>query len=90
MEKIAAAQMAGAVMAGCVPEIMRVLLPLLRAGVMSDNIHGVQATTHFAAPLVIIRRGRCGRQEVGYCVASQEIFFPNVAPGRQLAGRAFS
>jgi len=51
VEKIAA----NAVMAGCVPDMMRVLLPLVRA-VCDErlNVHGVQATTHFAAPLVII------------------------------------
>ena len=52
VEKIAA----NAVMAGCKPEMMRVLIPLVRA-VCDErfNIHGVQATTHFAAPLVIRR-----------------------------------
>ena len=51
VEKIAA----NAVMAGCVPEMMRVLLPLLRAACDERfNLHGVQATTHFAAPLVMI------------------------------------
>jgi len=51
VEKIAA----NAVMAGCAPEMMRVLIPLVRA--LCDerlNIHGVQATTHFAAPLVVV------------------------------------
>ena len=51
VEKIAA----NAVMAGCVPEMMRVLIPLVRA-VCDErfNAHGVQATTHFAAPLIIV------------------------------------
>jgi peroxiredoxin len=51
LEKIAA----NAVMAGCVPNMMRVLLPLVRA-VCDErlNVHGVQATTHFAAPLVVM------------------------------------
>ena len=46
---------ANAVKAGCVPDVMRVLPPLVRA-VCDErfNVHGVQATTHFATPLVII------------------------------------
>jgi len=45
VEKIAA----NAVMAGCLPEMMPVLVPLVRA-VCDErfNAHGVQATTHFA------------------------------------------
>ena len=51
VEKIAA----NAVMAGCRPEMMRVLIPLIRAACDEQfNIHGVQATTHFAAPLIIV------------------------------------
>ncbi len=51
VEKIAA----NAVMAGCQPGMMRVLIPLIRAACDERfNIHGVQATTHFAAPLVIV------------------------------------
>ena len=45
VEKIAA----NAVMAGCEPKMMRALIPLLRA-VCDErfNVHGIQATTHFA------------------------------------------
>src|SRR5581483_533283 len=51
VEKIAA----NAVMAGCEPRLMRILIPLVRAACDERlNIHGVQATTHFAAPLVIV------------------------------------
>src|SRR5262249_42678818 len=51
VEKIAA----NAVMAGCLPPMMRVLLPLVRAACDEGfNAHGVQATTHFAAPLPTI------------------------------------
>ncbi len=61
VEKIAA----NAVMAGCVPEMMRVLLPLLRAACDERfNTHGVQATTHFAAPLMMINGPV--RQELGF------------------------
>ena len=51
VEKIAA----NAVMAGCEPAMMRVLIPLVRA--MCDerfDLHGLQATTHIAMPLIII------------------------------------
>ena len=62
VEKIAA----NAVMAGCVPEMMRVLIPLVRAACDERfNLHGVQATTHFAAPLIIVNgpvRQRAGFQ----------------------------
>jgi hypothetical protein len=82
VEKIAA----NAVMAGCVPEMMRVLLPLVRAA--SDerfNIHGVQATTHFAAPLVMINGPV--RQELGFW--SRQNVFSNVARANSSLGRAF-
>jgi hypothetical protein len=81
VEKIAA----NAVMAGCLPEIMQVLVPLVRA--LCDerfNAHGVQATTHFAAPLIIVNgpiRKRLGfhfRQNV----------FSNVARANSTLGRA--
>ena len=51
VEKIAA----NAVMAGCEPAMMRVLVPMVRA--MCDerfDLHGLQATTHLAMPLIII------------------------------------
>src|SRR5258708_6428508 len=81
VEKIAA----NAVMAGCPPELMRVLLPLVRA-VCDErfNIHGVQATTHFAAPLVIINGPV--RRQLGFW--SQRNVFSNVARANSTVGRA--
>ncbi|HLJ27043.1 MAG TPA: TlpA disulfide reductase family protein [Candidatus Angelobacter sp.] len=81
VEKIAA----NAVMAGCAPEMMRVLLPLVRA-VCDErfNIHGVQATTHFAAPLVIINGPV--RQQLGFW--SRQNVFSNVARANSTLGRA--
>ncbi|MGH9823438.1 MAG: peroxiredoxin family protein [Blastocatellia bacterium] len=81
VEKIAA----NAVMAGCVPEMMRVLVPLVRA--VTDerfNIHGVQATTHFAAPLVIVNGPV--RKELGFVSASNA--FSNVGRANSTLGRA--
>ncbi len=82
VEKIAA----NAVMAGCKPEMMRVLIPLVRA-VCDErfNIHGVQATTHFAAPLVIINGPI--RKELGFVCGSN--VFSNVARANSTLGRAF-
>jgi hypothetical protein len=81
VEKIAA----NAVMAGCKPEIMRVLIPLVRA-VCDErfNIHGVQATTHFAAPLVIVNGPV--RNELGFACGSN--VFSNVARTNSTVGRA--
>jgi len=82
VEKIAA----NAVMAGCVPEMMRVLLPLLRAACDERfNLHGVQATTHFAAPLVMINGPV--RKELGFW--SRQNVFSNVAHANSSLGRAF-
>jgi peroxiredoxin len=82
IEKIAA----NAVMAGCVPKMMRVLLPLLRAACDERfNLHGVQATTHFAAPLVMINGPV--RQELGFW--SRQNVFSNVARANSTMGRAF-
>jgi peroxiredoxin len=82
VEKIAA----NAVMAGCAPEIMRVLLPLLRAACDERfNIHGVQATTHFAAPLVMINGPV--RHELGFW--SRQNVFSNVARANSTLGRSF-
>jgi peroxiredoxin len=82
VEKIAA----NAVMAGCVPEMMRVLLPLLRAACDERfNLHGVQATTHFAAPLVMINGPV--RKELGFW--SKQNVFSNVARANSSLGRAF-
>ena len=81
VEKIAA----NAVMAGCQPEMMRVLIPLVRA-VCDErfNIHGVQATTHFAAPLVIVNGPI--RRELGFVCGSN--VFSNVARANSTLGRA--
>ena len=81
VEKIAA----NAVMAGCRPEMMRVLVPLVRA-VCDErfNIHGVQATTHFAAPLVIVNGPI--RRDLGF--ASGSNVFSNVARANSTLGRA--
>ena len=81
VEKIAA----NAVMAGCKPEMMRVLIPLVRA-VCDElfNIHGVQATTHFAAPLVIVNGPIRG--ELGFAYGSN--VFSNVARANSTLGRA--
>ncbi len=82
VEKIAA----NAVMAGCVPEMMRVLLPLLRAACDERfNLHGVQATTHFAAPLVMINGPV--RHELGFWW--KQNVFSNVARANSSLGRAF-
>jgi len=81
VEKIAA----NAVMAGCKPEMMRVLIPLVRA-VCDErfNVHGVQATTHFAAPLVIVNGPI--RRELGFACGSN--VFSNVARANSTVGRA--
>jgi peroxiredoxin len=81
VEKIAA----NAVMAGCVPEMMRVLLPLVRAACDERfNIHGVQATTHFAAPLIIVNGPV--RRQLGFW--SRQNVFSNVARANSTLGRA--
>jgi redoxin len=82
VEKIAA----NAVMAGGRPEMMRVLLPLVRAACDERfNIHGVQATTHFAAPLVMINGPV--RHELGFWY--KQNVFSNVARANSSLGRAF-
>ena len=81
VEKIAA----NAVMAGCMPEMMRVLIPLVRAACDERfNAHGVQATTHFAAPLIIVNGPV--RKELGFA-AGQNVF-SNVARANSTLGRA--
>jgi peroxiredoxin len=81
VEKIAA----NAVMAGCPPEMMRVLIPLVRAVCDENfNAHGVQATTHFAAPLIIINGPV--REELGFW--SMQNVFSNVARANSTLGRA--
>jgi hypothetical protein len=81
VEKIAA----NAVMAGCRPEQMRVLIPLVRA-VCDErfNAHGWQATTHFAAPLVMVNGPV--RHELGYHCGQN--LFSNVARANSTTGRA--
>jgi hypothetical protein len=81
VEKIAA----NAVMAGCVPEMMSVLVPLTRA-VCDErfNAHGLQATTHFAAPLIIINGPV--RKELGF--HSGQNLFSNVSRSNSTLGRA--
>lgn len=81
VEKIAA----NAVMAGCQPAMMRVLIPLVRA-VCDErfNAHGVQATTHFAAPLIMINGPVRG--ELGFW--SKQNVFSNVARANSTLGRA--
>jgi hypothetical protein len=81
IEKIAA----NAVMAGCEPRMMRVLIPLMRA--IADerfNAHGVQATTHFAAPLIIVNGPI--RNELAF--HSRQNVFSNVARSNSTLGRA--
>jgi peroxiredoxin len=81
VEKIAA----NAVMAGCPPEMMRVLIPLVRAICDENfNTHGVQATTHFAAPLIVINGPV--RKELGFW--SRQNVFSNVARANSTLGRA--
>ena len=81
VEKIAA----NAVMAGCEPPMMRVLVPLVRAACDERfNLHGAQATTHFAAPLVIVNGPV--RRELGF--ACGQNVFSNVARANSTLGRA--
>jgi peroxiredoxin len=81
VEKIAA----NAVMAGCPPEMMRVLIPLVRAVCDENyNLHGIQATTHFAAPLIIINGPI--RNELGFVSGGN--VFSNVARANTSLGRA--
>ncbi len=82
VEKIAA----NAAMAGCEPALMRVLIPLIRAACDERfNLHGVQATTHFAAPLVILNGPV--RNELGFHCSGN--VFSNVARSNSTVGRAF-
>jgi peroxiredoxin len=81
VEKIAA----NASMAGCDPAMMRVLVPLVRA--ICDerfNIHGIQATTHFAAPLVVLNGPI--RKDLGFACGSNVL--SNVSRANSSLGRA--
>ena len=81
VEKIAA----NAVMAGCLPPMMRVLIPLVRA-VCDErfNAHGVQATTQFVAPLVVMN----GPVRTALGFHSRQNLFSNVARANSAVGRA--
>jgi hypothetical protein len=81
VEKVAA----NAVMAGCLPEHMEVLVPVVRA-VCDErfNLHGVQATTNSATPLVIVSGPAAER--LGF--ASGAGVFGNVARANSTVGRA--
>lgn len=81
VEKVAA----NAVMAGCKPEYLEVLFPMVRA--MCDerfNLHGVQATTHSATPLTILSGPAAER--LGF--ASGAGVFGNVSRANSTVGRA--
>jgi peroxiredoxin len=81
VEKIAA----NAVMAGCAPEMMKVLIHLVRAVCDETfNIHGIQATTHFATPLILINGPI--RNELSF--HSKKNLFSNVARANSTLGRA--
>ena len=81
IEKIAA----NAVMAGCKPEYMEVLLPVVRAACDERfNLHGVQATTNSATPLIILSGPAAKR--LGF--ASGAGVFGNVARANSSVGRA--
>jgi hypothetical protein len=65
---------------------MRMLIPLLRAACDERfNLHGVQATTHFAAPLIILNGPL--RRELGFRCEGN--VFSNVARSNSTLGRAF-
>jgi peroxiredoxin len=82
VEKIAA----NGVMAGCAPQLLPTLITLVRAACDERfNLHGVQATTHFAAPLIIVNGPI--RRELGF--ASRNNVFSNVARTNSSVGRAF-
>ncbi|MBI3207311.1 MAG: TlpA family protein disulfide reductase [Candidatus Solibacter usitatus] len=82
VEKVAA----NAVMAGCEPRLLPVLISLVRAACDERfNLHGIQATTHFAAPLVILNGPL--RKELGFTCAGN--VFSNVARSNSTLGRAF-
>ncbi len=81
VEKVAA----NAVMAGCRPEYMEVLVPVVRA-VCDErfNLHGVQATTHSATPLTIVSGPAADR--LGF--VSGAGVFGNTARANSTVGRA--
>jgi peroxiredoxin len=76
---------ANAVMAGCKPEYMEVLFPVVRAACDERfNLHGVQATTHSATPLTIVSGPAAER--LGF--ASGAGVFGNVSRANSTVGRA--
>ena len=76
---------ANAVMAGCKPEYMEVLIPVIRGACDERfNLHGVQATTHTATPLIILSGPAAKR--LGF--ASGAGVFGNVARANSSVGRA--
>jgi peroxiredoxin len=82
IEKIAA----NAVMAGCRPEHMEALVPLVRAACDERfNLHGLQATTHSATPLAIVSGEIVTR--LGF--NSGAGLFSNAARANSSVGRAF-
>ena len=81
IEKIAA----NAVMAGCKPEYMEVLIPVVRAACDERfNLHGVQATTHSATPLIMLSGPAAKR--LGF--AGGAGVFGNVSRANSSVGRA--
>lgn len=81
VEKVAT----NAVMAGCKPEYMEVLCPMVRAACDERfNLHGVQATTHSATPLTILSGPAAER--LGF--ASGAGVFGNVSRANSTVGRA--
>jgi peroxiredoxin len=81
VEKLAA----NAVMAGCKSEYMEVLVPMVRAACDERfNLHGVQATTNSATPLVVLSGPAAAR--LGF--ASGAGVFGNVARANTTVGRA--
>ena len=81
VEKVAA----NAVMAGCLPTYMQVLVPAVR--LLCDerlDIHGVQGTTHFAAPLAVVNGPV--RSRLGFACGSN--VFSNAARPNSTIGRA--
>jgi peroxiredoxin len=81
VEKIAA----NAVMAGCKPEYMEVVIPVVRAACDERfNLHGVQATTNSATPLIMVSGPAAER--LGF--ASGAGVFGNVARANSTVGRA--
>ncbi|WP_395711959.1 hypothetical protein [Reyranella sp.] len=75
-----------AVMAGCLPQYMPVLLAIVEAAVdPTFNLGGIQATTHVAAPLIVISGPSLGEIGInaGYNVFGQG-FRANATLGRAL------